>query len=59
MLIRPEQEALIGQVFESYLTQHHEEDILQFIAVTNEEIHCPVFVNAMTLFETNMEVIVM
>lgn len=52
----PEQEALIGQVFEAYLMQHHQEDILHFIVDTNEEIHCPVFVNAMTLFEANMEV---
>lgn len=58
-MINPEQEALIGQVFESYLTQHHQEDILQLLADTSEESHCPVSVNAMTLFETNMEVIVM
>lgn len=59
MLISEAQEALIGQVFESYLRQHHQEDILQLTADTNEENHCPIFVNAMTLFESNMEVIVM
>lgn len=59
MLINEAQEALIGQVFESYLRQHHHEDILQLNADTNEENHCSVFVNAMTLFEANMEVIVM
>ncbi|XP_072218939.1 DNA helicase MCM9 [Leuresthes tenuis] len=56
MLISPEQKALIGRVFESYLTEHHHDDILQFIADTNEETHHPVVVNAMTLFEANMEV---
>ncbi|XP_070782440.1 DNA helicase MCM9 [Enoplosus armatus] len=55
MLISPEQEALIGRVFEVYLTEHHG-DILQLISDTNEETHHPVVVNAMTLFEANMEV---
>uniref|UniRef100_H3CP75 DNA helicase MCM9 n=1 Tax=Tetraodon nigroviridis TaxID=99883 RepID=H3CP75_TETNG len=55
-MISPEQEALIGQVFESYLTQHHQEDLLQLLADTREERHCPLPVNAMTLFEANMEV---
>lgn len=58
-MISPEQEALIGQVFESYLTQHHQEDLLQLLADAREETHCPVPVNAMTLFEANMEVIEM
>lgn len=56
MLISPEQEALMGRVFETYLTEHHHGDILQLIADTNEETHLPVVVNAMTLFEANMEV---
>lgn len=56
MLISPEQEALISRVFEAYLTEHHHGDILQLIADTNEETHHPVVVNAMTLFEANMEV---
>lgn len=56
MLISPEQEALIGRVFETYLREHHHGDILQRIADTNEETHHPVVVNAMTLFEANMEV---
>lgn len=55
-MISPEQEALLGQVFESYLTQHHQEDMLQLLAETSEETHRPVSVNAMTLFEANMEV---
>ena len=56
MLINSEQEALIGRVFETYLTEHHHGDILQLIADANEETHHPVVVNAMTLFESNMEV---
>lgn len=59
MLISAAQEALIGQAFESYLRQHHQEDLLQLTADTNGDTHCPVFVNAMTLFEANMEVTVM
>ncbi|XP_051234507.1 DNA helicase MCM9 isoform X2 [Dicentrarchus labrax] len=56
MLISPEQEALIGRVFETYLTEHHHEHILQLVADTDEETHHPVVINAMTLFEANMEV---
>ncbi|XP_047184353.1 DNA helicase MCM9 isoform X4 [Scophthalmus maximus] len=56
MLISPEQEALIGRVFETYLTEHHHGDILQLIAYASEETHQAVVVNAMTLFEANMEV---
>lgn len=56
MLISPEQEALIGRVFETYLTEYHHGDILQLIVDTTEEIHRAVVVNAMTLFEANMEV---
>uniref|UniRef100_A0AAQ5YKQ4 DNA helicase MCM9 n=1 Tax=Amphiprion ocellaris TaxID=80972 RepID=A0AAQ5YKQ4_AMPOC len=56
MMIGPEQEALIGRVFESYLTEHHHGDLLQLSGGPPEEIHRPVVVNAMTLFETSMEV---
>ncbi|KAM4632879.1 DNA helicase MCM9 [Polymixia lowei] len=56
MLMSPEQEALIGQVFEAYVTEHHHGDILQIITDSNEDTHHPVVVNAMTLFEANMEV---
>lgn len=58
MLISPEQEALIDRVFETYLTDHHHNDILQLIEETeeNEDTHRPLVVNAMTLFEANMEV---
>lgn len=59
MLISPEQEALIDRVFETYLTDHHHNDILQLIEETedDEDTHRPLVVNAMTLFEANMEVI--
>nr|XP_043905375.1 DNA helicase MCM9 [Solea senegalensis] len=56
MLINPQQEALIGQVFETYLTEHHHGDVLRLFADTNEETHHSVVINAMTLFEANMEV---
>lgn len=56
MLMSPDQEALIGRVFDSYLTEHHQKDIVQILEDTNEETHRPVVVNAMTLFEANMEV---
>lgn len=56
MAISPEQEALIGRVFKAYLTEHHRDDVLQLAADAAEEIHQAVVVNAMTLFETNMEV---
>ncbi|XP_034756409.1 DNA helicase MCM9 isoform X2 [Etheostoma cragini] len=56
MLISPDQEALIGRVFEAYLTEYHHGDILHLIEDTTEETHRPVVVNAMTLFEANMEV---
>uniref|UniRef100_A0A3Q4HMC1 MCM9 N-terminal domain-containing protein n=3 Tax=Neolamprologus brichardi TaxID=32507 RepID=A0A3Q4HMC1_NEOBR len=58
MLISPEQEALIDRVFETYLSDHHHNDILQLIEETedNEDTHRPLVVNAMTLFEANMEI---
>uniref|UniRef100_A0A667Z4M2 DNA helicase MCM9 n=1 Tax=Myripristis murdjan TaxID=586833 RepID=A0A667Z4M2_9TELE len=56
MSMSSEQEALIGRVFESYVIEHHYGDILQIISDNNEDTHHPVVVNAMTLFEANMEV---
>ncbi|XP_056150178.1 DNA helicase MCM9 [Lampris incognitus] len=56
MLISPEQQALIGQLFQAYVTEHHRGDILQIISDSYEDAHQPVVVNAMTLFEANMEV---
>lgn len=57
MLIRPQEKALIAQVFKSYLAEHHHEDIAQLFTKTTEETHHPVSVNAMTLFEASMEVL--
>lgn len=57
MLIRPEDKALIAQVFKRYLAEHHHEDIVQLFAKTTEEAHHAVSVNAMSLFEASMEVL--
>lgn len=56
MLIRPEDKALIAQVFQRYLAEHHHEDIAEVFAKATEETHHPVSVNAMSLFEASMEV---
>ncbi|KAM6964808.1 DNA helicase MCM9 [Aplochiton taeniatus] len=56
MFLSPEQGALIGQVFEAYVMEHHENDILQILSEPDQEAHYPVVINAMTLFEANMEV---
>ncbi|KAM8831457.1 DNA helicase MCM9 isoform 2-T3 [Spinachia spinachia] len=56
MWMNPSQEGLISQVFETYLKDHHHGDIVQLLADTTEEAHRCVLVNAMTLFEANMEV---
>lgn len=58
MMMSPEQDALIDRVFETYLKEHHRDDILQLFADTSEEKHHAIVVNAMTLFEANMEVTV-
>ncbi|KAM7135659.1 DNA helicase MCM9 isoform 2-T2 [Molossus nigricans] len=51
-----EQIALVGQVFESYVSEYHKNDILLILKERDEDAHYPVVVNAMTLFETNMEI---
>ncbi|XP_076874002.1 DNA helicase MCM9 [Brachyhypopomus gauderio] len=56
MSLSPEQVSLIGAVFETYLSEHHHHDLLQILQEPDEDAHYPVVVNAMTLFETNMEV---
>ncbi|KAG7460988.1 hypothetical protein MATL_G00204800 [Megalops atlanticus] len=56
MALTAEQVVMIGQVFESYVTEHHSGDILHILAEPDEDGHYPVVVNAMTLFEANMEV---
>lgn len=55
MLLSQDQAVLIGQVFEAYVLEHHRNDILQ-VLLDGEEAHYPVVINAMTLFEANMEV---
>ncbi|KAM3838001.1 DNA helicase MCM9 [Diretmus argenteus] len=56
MLISPEHQDFIGQTFAFYLKDHHHGDIMQIISDADEETHHPVVINAMTLFEANMEV---
>ncbi|XP_026360485.2 DNA helicase MCM9 isoform X1 [Ursus arctos] len=51
-----EQVTLVGQVFESYVSEYHKNDILLILKESDEDAHYPVVVNAMTLFETNMEI---
>ncbi|XP_031467195.1 DNA helicase MCM9 [Phasianus colchicus] len=56
MALRADQVSLIGQVFESYLLRHHRDDILGILRQADDEAHYPVLVDALTLFETNMEI---
>ncbi|NXL84686.1 MCM9 helicase, partial [Alectura lathami] len=56
MSLRADQVSLIGQVFESYVLQHHRDDILSILRQQDDEAHYPVVVDALTLFETNMEI---
>ncbi|XP_072499256.1 DNA helicase MCM9 isoform X2 [Notamacropus eugenii] len=51
-----DQVALIGQVFESYISEYHKNEVLQILKERDEDTHYPVVVDAMTLFETNMEI---
>ncbi|XP_051020510.1 DNA helicase MCM9 isoform X1 [Acomys russatus] len=51
-----EQVTLVGQVLESYVSEYHRNDILLILKERDEDAHYPVVVNAMTLFETNMEI---
>ena len=56
MSINPNQKDLIGQVFEAYVMEHHSGDILNIVTDACEDTHHPIVINAMTLFEANMEV---
>ncbi|XP_037699843.1 DNA helicase MCM9 isoform X2 [Choloepus didactylus] len=51
-----DQVTLVGQVFESYVLEYHKNDIILILKERDEGAHYPVVVNAMTLFETNMEI---
>ncbi|XP_048842281.1 DNA helicase MCM9 [Brienomyrus brachyistius] len=56
MSIHPDQVAFIGQAFEAFVMEHHQSDLLQILQEAEEDAHYPVVVNAMTLFEANMEI---
>ncbi|NXI43120.1 MCM9 helicase, partial [Galbula dea] len=56
MSLSVEQVNLIGQVFESYVLEHHRDDILGILREADEQAHYRVVVDALTLFETNMEI---
>ncbi|XP_051470876.1 DNA helicase MCM9 isoform X2 [Apus apus] len=56
MVLSADQVSLIGQVFESYVQEHHREDILGILREADHEAHYPVLIDALTLFETNMEI---
>uniref|UniRef100_A0A8C5SZC3 DNA helicase MCM9 n=1 Tax=Malurus cyaneus samueli TaxID=2593467 RepID=A0A8C5SZC3_9PASS len=56
MVLSADQVNLIGQVFESYVLEHHRDDILGILREADEQAHYPVVVDALTLFETNMEI---
>ncbi|XP_026060609.1 DNA helicase MCM9 isoform X1 [Carassius auratus] len=56
VMLSPDQVSFIGLAFETYVMEHHKNDILQIFQEASEDAHYPVVVNAMTLFEDNMEV---
>ncbi|KAM5163357.1 DNA helicase MCM9 [Mantella aurantiaca] len=56
MYLNSEQVALVGQVFESYVLEHHQKDMVNILMESDDDSHYSIVVNAMTLFETNMEV---
>ncbi|NXS32399.1 MCM9 helicase, partial [Pomatostomus ruficeps] len=56
MVLSAEQVSLVGQVFESYVLEHHRDEILGILREADDQAHYPVVVDAVTLFETNMEI---
>uniref|UniRef100_A0A672Q3E1 DNA helicase MCM9 n=1 Tax=Sinocyclocheilus grahami TaxID=75366 RepID=A0A672Q3E1_SINGR len=56
VMLSQDQVSFIGLAFETYVMEHHKNDILQIFQEASEDAHYPVVVNAMTLFEDNMEV---
>ncbi|XP_069707867.1 DNA helicase MCM9 isoform X2 [Phaenicophaeus curvirostris] len=56
MALSAGQVGLVGQVFESYVLEHHRDEILGILSEPDAEAHYPVVVDALTLFETNMEI---
>lgn len=57
MALNAEQEAVISQMFEAYISEYHQEDVVKLLAASSDDSHRPVVINAMTLFEANMEVL--
>ncbi|XP_030123657.4 DNA helicase MCM9 isoform X1 [Taeniopygia guttata] len=56
MVLSADQVSLIGQVFESYVLEHHRDEILGILREADDQAHYSVVVDALTLFETNMEI---
>ncbi|NXQ63418.1 MCM9 helicase, partial [Anthoscopus minutus] len=56
MGLSADQVSLIGQVFESYVLEHHRDEILGILRGADDQAHYSVVVDALTLFETNMEI---
>uniref|UniRef100_A0A8D0L6R2 DNA helicase MCM9 n=1 Tax=Sphenodon punctatus TaxID=8508 RepID=A0A8D0L6R2_SPHPU len=56
MVLNTDQINLIGQVFESYILEHHKNNLLLILKQRDDAAHYPVIVDALTLFETNMEI---
>ncbi|NXI56411.1 MCM9 helicase, partial [Chloroceryle aenea] len=56
MVLSADQVNLVGQVFESYVLEHHREELLGILREADDEGHYSVVVDALTLFETNMEI---
>lgn len=56
MSLNPEQVSLTALIFETYVMEHHRNDVLQILQEPDEDAHFSLVVNAMTLFEANMEV---
>uniref|UniRef100_A0A3Q2XK49 DNA helicase MCM9 n=1 Tax=Hippocampus comes TaxID=109280 RepID=A0A3Q2XK49_HIPCM len=56
MALNAEQEAVISQMFEAYISEYHQDDMVKLLAASSDDSHRPVVINAMTLFEANMEI---
>lgn len=56
MWLNSEQVSLTGLIFETYVMEHHRADVLQILQEPDEDAHYSLVVNALTLFEANMEV---
>ncbi|XP_072020036.1 uncharacterized protein [Amphiura filiformis] len=43
-------------IFESYVTEHHKDDIVKILLEEDDASHYPITIDAMTLFDNNVEV---